>query len=81
MSTGTLALWNGRALAQHRQYEAVFQRHAEFHSIASDIVRRANAGESVDEDIALGSRSDFAMSSVDLVNALLALRKSGLLAE
>ena len=73
-----LGLWlygKGRSLARYKEYENAVQLHTRFHRAAAEVVRRANAQESVDEDVVLGSRSDFAMRSVDLVNALLALKK------
>ena len=47
--------------------------HARFHHFAADIIRRANDGERVSVDTALGARSDYADASSDVVTSLMAL--------
>jgi len=65
----------GRPFAEHQEYADVIQQHIRFHTAATSVLRRANAGESVYDDIVLGSGSDFVMASVELINALMALRQ------
>lgn len=49
--------------------------HARFHKLAADIIKRADAGEKVAEEVALGSRSDFASVSSAVVTDLMNLQK------
>jgi len=53
------------------------QAHSLFHSRAADIVRRANDGERVSAGAALGSHSDCADASSEVVTSLMALPISG----
>lgn len=48
--------------------------HARFHKAAGDVVNKANAGQKVTEEIALGSKSEFAAASGDVVKALMAMK-------
>jgi len=42
---------------------------------AAAVVHRVNSGESLSNDLSLGSRSEFAMASVELVRALVKLKE------
>jgi len=57
------------------QYNDVTMRHARFHMAAAAVVHRVNSGESLSNDLSLGSRSEFAMASVELVRALVKLKE------
>jgi methyl-accepting chemotaxis protein len=50
------------------------QAHARFHRAAADIVRRADAGESVLEDVALGGNSEYAQASNEITRLLMEMR-------
>jgi methyl-accepting chemotaxis protein len=49
--------------------------HTRFHLAAAEVVRRANAGRDVSEEILLGGASDFSTASSAVVGALVALRR------
>jgi hypothetical protein len=48
--------------------------HARFHKAAGDIVRRANKGEKVSEEVALGAASEYATATSAVVTAITAMR-------
>jgi len=56
------------------EFQAICSEHARFHKAAADIVRSVDAGQNLTEETALGSGSDFAVSSAALVRDLAALR-------
>lgn len=49
--------------------------HAVFHREASDVVRRANSGLKVNEEVAIGARSPFSHATMQVVQLLTKLRK------
>jgi len=49
--------------------------HSRFHQIAADILRRADAGEKVIEETAIGARSEFSSVSSAVVTGLLTIQK------
>jgi len=56
------------------EFAALRKEHEHFHKIAAGVVRKADAGQSVKEETALGAHSDFANASRAVVNALMALK-------
>ena len=52
------------------EYQALLKQHAAFHRAAADIVRRADAGEKVTDEVALGANSPFATASSAVVSAI-----------
>ena len=48
--------------------------HTKFHKAAAAIVRKADAGQSVTEDVALGSKSEFAQLSQSVVSVLMDMK-------
>jgi Chemoreceptor zinc-binding domain len=48
--------------------------HARFHQAASNVIRKADSGQRVTEDIALGAHSEFANASSAVVLALMAMK-------
>jgi hypothetical protein len=57
------------------EYSTLRAEHARFHRAAADVVRRANAGQTVDAEIALGSHSEFGRASLAVVSAIMAMQK------
>jgi len=47
--------------------------HARFHTAAAQVVRKADSGARVAEDMALGSKSEFGAASAHIVQLLMAL--------
>ena len=49
--------------------------HARFHLAAAELVRRAHAGESIEQDIAQCSHSEFSLASAAVVMALMSIKR------
>lgn len=49
--------------------------HANFHRCAADIVERADKGENLSDEVALGTNSQYASLSADVVSHIMALKK------
>ena len=61
----------GRRFADSPDFRHLVAEHARFHRAAGDIVRRADSGQQVSEDVALGGRSEFAQASGAVVASLI----------
>ena len=48
--------------------------HTRFHKAAGEIVKKADSGKSMTEEVALGSRSEYAAASTAVINALMAMK-------
>ncbi len=62
--------WNSSA-----SFAMLRTRHAEFHRAAANLLRKVAAGESVDEELCVGSRSEFSKCTADVVKALVQMRE------
>jgi methyl-accepting chemotaxis protein len=49
--------------------------HAHFHTVAAELVKRANSGEAIDAELEPCSSSGFSAASAAIVMALMALKK------
>lgn len=58
------------------EYQKIVEVHKEFHRVAGDIIRRANLGEDVEEEVVLGADSAYDKASVELSQLLLQLSKT-----
>lgn len=58
-------------------YKTLRDQHATFHkAAAADIIRRADSGKSVTEEIAVGSNSDFGKASQAVVLAIMNMKRA-----
>ena len=57
------------------EYSALVAEHARFHKAAAGVIEKANSGQDVSEETALGANSEFATASRKLVNAVQAAQK------
>ncbi len=64
----------GTKFAALPEYATLKNEHARFHLAAGDVVRKADAGQRVSEQIALGSNSPYASASEAVVRALMAMK-------
>jgi hypothetical protein len=64
----------GKQFANLPEYASMKSDHTRFHKVAADIVQRANAGQKVLEEVALGAKSEFASASSSVVRAIIALK-------
>ena len=55
-------------------YQNLRTEHAKFHRSAADVIRKADAGENVTEDVALGSHSEFGDASTHVVQAIMKMK-------
>ncbi|MEQ1884381.1 MAG: CZB domain-containing protein [Bryobacteraceae bacterium] len=65
---------NSAALGTQTEYQELKSKHAEFHRCASDVVRMADSGQSISEEIALGSNSGYSQASIAVVRALMKMK-------
>jgi hypothetical protein len=56
-------------------FQDLKKEHAAFHQAASDVVKRADAGQKVTEEIALGAKSLYAACSGKVVSALVKMKR------
>lgn len=56
------------------EFSTLVSDHTRFHKAASEIIKKADAGQRVTEEIALGARSEFASASAAVVKSLIAMK-------
>jgi hypothetical protein len=56
------------------EFNQLKAQHAQFHRCAGEIIRRADRGEKVSEDVSLGSKSPYAQASVNVVALIMGLK-------
>lgn len=66
---------DGRQFSSHAEYGVLKDEHARFHRAAADIVRKANGGQNVTAEVALGAASPFAQASTSVVSAIMAMKR------
>jgi methyl-accepting chemotaxis protein len=64
----------GAQYSQMPEYATLKKEHARFHSAAGDIVRKADQGQHMSDEIALGAHSEYALASGAVVRALMAMK-------
>ena len=67
---GEAKQWIGNAA-----YTELKMQHAAFHAAAAELVRKADAGQSVNEELALGAGSDFDKTTSAVVSAIVRMRE------
>lgn len=56
------------------EFNTLYSQHARFHKVAADVVHRADRGEKVTGELALGAKSEFAAASGVVVMAIIAMK-------
>ncbi|EKD42320.1 MAG: methyl-accepting chemotaxis sensory transducer [uncultured bacterium] len=56
------------------EYAALKAEHANFHKAAADIIKKADSGQNVSGEVALGAASPFAATSQKVVVAIMAMK-------
>ena len=73
-----LGKWiHGVGGTQHSQlpeFSALTKEHARFHTAAGDVIRKADLGQRMTEEVALGSNSEYGTASAAVVKALVAMK-------
>lgn len=65
---------SGNQYAGMPEYSTLKQEHARFHKAAGNIIGKADQGERVTDEIALGANSEYALASGAVVRALMAMK-------
>ena len=71
---------SGQNLAGTPEFQKLAAEHARFHKAAGEVVRKADAGQRMIADVALGSKSEYATASNAVVSALMGMKKRGVAA-
>lgn len=74
-----LAKWlqaNSKMFSPYAEYQSLLEEHARFHTIAAYLVSKANAGEKMDVEAALGFYSAFRAASRNVIREIAALKKN-----
>jgi len=56
------------------EYATLKSEHARFHKATAEVVRKADSGQSVSEETALGSKSEFRAASSAVVEAIMHMK-------
>jgi methyl-accepting chemotaxis protein len=66
---------DGRKYAAFPEFARLIAEHTRFHKAAADIVRRADRGQDVSSEFALGAGSEFSLSSSAVVLAIMDMKR------
>ena len=72
-----LGKWIYLSETQHSampEFSTLKREHARFHTAAGNVIRKADLGERVADEIALGANSEYAVASGAVVSALMAMK-------
>ncbi len=64
----------GRKYSANPEFAKLVADHARFHAAAGEIVRKADSGQRVTDELALGAQSEYAAASNAVVGALMRLK-------
>jgi len=64
----------GKRYSSLPEFSKLVSEHAHFHKAAGSVITRADSGQSVTQEIALGANSEFANASSSVVQALVAMK-------
>jgi methyl-accepting chemotaxis protein len=65
----------GSKYASLPEYSTLKNEHARFHKAAADVIRRADSGESIVPETALGPKSEYGTASATVVLAIMSMKK------
>jgi len=63
------------AITSDPRFAELKREHASFHRAAAEVVRRANAGANVSEEIALGAKSPYAECSSRVIQLIMEMKR------
>jgi hypothetical protein len=64
----------GKKYSRFPEFAKLVSDHAHFHETAAEILRKADSGQQVTDEVALGSKSKFAAASSAVVMSLMAMK-------
>ncbi len=56
------------------EFNTLKQEHTRFHKAAGEVVKRADSGKDVSEEVTLGAKSEFAQASAAVVTAIMQMK-------
>lgn len=62
------------AYASLPEYQTLQTRHAAFHRAAAEVIRHADRGENVSDQIVLGADTPFSLASTEVVSAIMGMK-------
>lgn len=65
---------DGRKHSSLSEYSGLVSKHALFHKAAASVIVKADSGQCVNDEIALGAKSPFAEASSAVVSALMMMK-------
>jgi methyl-accepting chemotaxis protein len=65
----------GKQFTKLPEFAGLKSDHSRFHQVAADVIRRADSGQNVSEEVVLGGKSEFLSASTAVVRSIMA-RKS-----
>ncbi len=65
----------GRAHSKLPEFAKVASDHQRFHKAAGEVIRKAQSGVNMTEEVALGAKSEYAAASNAVVGSLLSMKK------
>lgn len=66
----------GQKFANSQEFKKLVADHARFHKAAADIVKKADSGMKVSEEVALGGKSEYSSASGAVVSSLMQMKKA-----
>jgi methyl-accepting chemotaxis protein len=64
----------GKKHSSMPEFSKLVSEHAHFHRAASNVIKKADSGANVTQEVALGSNSEFASASSAVVQALMSMK-------
>jgi methyl-accepting chemotaxis protein len=71
---GTWLVGEGMRFSSRQEFAKLKAEHARFHKATAKVVRRANTGGVVTQELLLGSKSEFVAASTAVVQALMTMK-------
>jgi hypothetical protein len=66
----------GQKYANSPEFKKLVADHTHFHKAAAEIVKKADAGVKVTEEVALGGKSEYSVASGAVVSSLMRMKKA-----
>lgn len=66
----------GQKFSRLPEFVKLVTDHTRFHSAAADVIKRANAGQRISEEVALGAKSEYASASNGMVSSLMKMKRA-----
>jgi hypothetical protein len=64
----------GAKYATLPEFQNLRSEHARFHKVAAEVIRKAESGKDVSEEVCIGAKSEFTSATAAVVNSIVALK-------